>query len=123
MAATRTFPRSFDGIGTALVKHFHNQVTMQTHRWMTVYPFCFCGFCPNCHRLTPCSSCGLHPSFQTFAFPRKTVSYNCLQKRPCSRSYTDGEINKNGGDSRRLSENCSQSPWPSITNFGPFANW
>jgi hypothetical protein len=31
MAASRAFPGSFDGIGTAHVEHLNNQVTVQAH--------------------------------------------------------------------------------------------
>jgi len=95
VTATRTFPRSFYRIGAALVEHFHNQVTMQTHGRMTIHPLRFCGFRHDSHYATSCSNRGPHPIFQTstFAFA-KTISYNCLQKRTCSRSYTDGEIYK-----------------------------
>jgi hypothetical protein len=49
MAASRTFPVSFDWIGTAFVEHLHNEVTMQTHGRMTEHPFPFCGFRHNWH--------------------------------------------------------------------------
>ncbi len=95
MAATRTFPGSFDWIGAALVGHLHDQVTMQTHGRMTIDPFCFCGFGHDCHFQPPVLVAEIRPIFQTSALALlRLFSYNCLQKRLCSRSYTDGEIYK-----------------------------
>jgi hypothetical protein len=49
MAASRTLPVPFNWIGTALVEHLHNEVTMQAHGRMAKHPFSFCGFRHNCH--------------------------------------------------------------------------
>ncbi len=94
VAATRTFPGSFDWIGAALVGHLHDQVTMQTHGRMTIDPFCFCGFGHDCHFQPPVLVADSIPFSDLGARHVKSISYNCLQKKPCSRSYTDGEIYK-----------------------------
>src|SRR5438067_13302357 len=44
VAASRTLPGPFYRIRAAFMEHLYDQVTMQTHRRMTKYQFCFCGF-------------------------------------------------------------------------------
>src|SRR5205823_6687618 len=101
VAATRTVPSTLYRVGAALVEHLHDQVTMQTHCRMTIDLFAclcgfgYCGFRHDCHFINLLLKLRTPTHFPDVGVSRvKTISYNCLQIRACSRSYTDGEIIK-----------------------------
>src|SRR5262249_42142453 len=88
-------PGSFNRVGAAFVKHFHNEVAMQAHGRMAIDSFCLCGFCHYCH-FTLLFSLRLpaHSRLRRLNSLKNLFSYNCLQKSACTRSYTDREIFK-----------------------------
>src|SRR5207249_11271776 len=49
VAASWALPRPLHTVGAPLIEHLHDQVTMQTHRRMTVDDLAFSGFC-RCNR-------------------------------------------------------------------------
>jgi hypothetical protein len=53
MAASRTLPGTFDGIGTTLVKHLHDEVAMETHGRVTQDHFSLSRLSCNCHIIPP----------------------------------------------------------------------
>ena len=67
MAATRTLPRTLYGVGAALVKHLHDEVTMETHGRMTQNQFSLCRLGDNCHIQPPVRFKAPYPQTSAFA--------------------------------------------------------
>src|SRR5437016_3095359 len=57
VTATGAMPSALDWIGSSLVKHFDDQMTMKTHRRMAEDRFFLMRLVNDCHVLTSCSVC------------------------------------------------------------------
>ena len=80
VAATRTLPGTLDRVGAALMKHFHDEVTMETHGRVTENHFSLCRFGYNCHIKPPVRVRGSIPQTAAHRFANYST-YNCFYER------------------------------------------